>query len=242
MRDDTAGLVLAGGLARRMGGGDKVLRPLGGRAMLDHVLASLRPQVAACLLNANGDPARFGAWGLPVAADGMPDFPGPLAGVLAGMDWVAEHRPDLPWLVSLPGDNPFAPPDLVARLHIAREAAGTPIACAASEAVPIPASRITGTVADSMISSMLWGLRMHSPEPIGAPSGITAAQPVASSLRARMGSSLVYGSTTKPSATSSKRKRSTASPRTPGTCPLTTATRRSSRPKVSAIPPLHQPV
>ena len=132
MRDDTAGLVLAGGLARRMGGGDKVLRPLGGRAMLDHVLASLRPQVAACLLNANGDPARFGAWGLPVAADGMPDFPGPLAGVLAGMDWVAEHRPDLPWLVSLPGDNPFAPPDLVARLHIAREAAGTPIACAAS--------------------------------------------------------------------------------------------------------------
>lgn len=132
MRAKTLGLVLAGGLARRMGGGDKPLRPLGGRPMLDHVLLRLRPQVAAVLLNANGHPARFAAWGLPVAADGLPGHPGPLAGILAGLDWAAAERPDLPWLVSVPGDSPFIPADLVARLHAARVAAGTPLACARS--------------------------------------------------------------------------------------------------------------
>ncbi|MFC4169313.1 molybdenum cofactor guanylyltransferase MobA [Teichococcus aestuarii] len=132
MRAKTLGLVLAGGLARRMGGGDKPLRPLGGRPMLDHVLLRLRPQVAGVLLNANGHPARFAAWGLPVAADGLPGHPGPLAGILAGLDWAAAERPDLPWLVSVPGDSPFIPADLVARLHAARVAAGTPLACARS--------------------------------------------------------------------------------------------------------------
>ncbi|PHK93751.1 molybdenum cofactor guanylyltransferase MobA [Pseudoroseomonas rhizosphaerae] len=128
----TLGLVLAGGLARRMGGGDKPLRPLAGRPMLAHVLERLRPQAAGLLLNANGDPARFAAWALPVVADGLPDHPGPLAGILAGLDWAAAHRPDLPWVVSVPGDSPFIPADLVARLHAARQAAGTPLACARS--------------------------------------------------------------------------------------------------------------
>jgi molybdopterin-guanine dinucleotide biosynthesis protein A len=132
MRGDTLAVVLAGGLARRMGGGDKPLRELGGRPLLDHVLARLRPQVAALLLNANGDPARFSGFGLPVAADGLPDYPGPLAGILAGLDWAAEQRPDLPWVVSVPGDSPFIPGDLVDRLHAAREAARVPLACAAS--------------------------------------------------------------------------------------------------------------
>ncbi|HWT09680.1 MAG TPA: molybdenum cofactor guanylyltransferase MobA [Roseomonas sp.] len=133
MRADTLGVVLAGGLARRMGGGDKPLRLLGGRPMLDHALSRLAPQVAAVILNANGDPARFAAHGLPVVADGLPDHPGPLAGILAALDWAAAQRPDLPWLVSVPGDSPFIPADLVARLHGARAAAGVPLACARSD-------------------------------------------------------------------------------------------------------------
>lgn len=125
--EDTFGVILAGGLARRMGGGDKPLRPLAGRPMLGHVIARIGPQCAALALNANGDPARFAAHGLPVLPDTLPDHPGPLAGILAAM----EASP-LPWVVTVPGDSPFLPEDLVARLHAAREAAGTPMACAAS--------------------------------------------------------------------------------------------------------------
>lgn len=132
MRDDTLAVVLAGGLARRMGGGDKPLRSLGGRPLLDHLLDRLSPQVPAVILNANGDPARFAAYGLPVVADTLPDHPGPLAGILAALDWAAERRPDLPWLVSAPGDSPFIPTDLVARLHAARATAGVKLACARS--------------------------------------------------------------------------------------------------------------
>jgi molybdopterin-guanine dinucleotide biosynthesis protein A len=129
----TLAVVLAGGLARRMGGGDKPLRLLAGRPLLDHVLERLRPQAAATILNANGDPSRFAVWGLTVVADGLPDHPGPLAGILAGLDWAAEARPDLAWVVSVPGDSPLIPPDLVARLHQAREEAGVPLACARSD-------------------------------------------------------------------------------------------------------------
>jgi molybdopterin-guanine dinucleotide biosynthesis protein A len=132
MTPDTLGVVLAGGLARRMGGGDKPLRLLGGRPMLDHVLARFAPQVASMVLNANGDPARFAAHGLPVVPDGLPDHPGPLAGILAALDWAAQHRPGAAWVVSVPGDSPFIPADLVARLHAARAAAAVPLACARS--------------------------------------------------------------------------------------------------------------
>lgn len=132
MSFDTLGLILAGGLARRMGGGDKALLPLAGRPMLDHVVARLRGQCDGLLLNANGDPARFASFGLPVVADSVPDFAGPLAGILAGLDWLAEHRPHMPWLLSVAGDTPFLPDDLARRLHAARAAAGTPLACAAS--------------------------------------------------------------------------------------------------------------
>ncbi|MCW8086788.1 molybdenum cofactor guanylyltransferase MobA [Sabulicella glaciei] len=127
VRNDTFGVVLAGGLARRMGGGDKPLRLLGGKPMLEHVLDRLVPQVAGVALNANGDPARFAALGLPVWPDTLPEHPGPLAGILAAM----ESSP-AEWVVTVPGDSPFLPPDLVARLHAAREAAGVPLACAAS--------------------------------------------------------------------------------------------------------------
>ena len=129
-RADTLGAVLAGGLARRMGGGDKPLRPLAGRPLLRHVLDRVSPQVAAVVLNANGDPARFAGYALPVVPDGLPDNPGPLAGVLAALDWAAERRPDLPWVLTAPGDCPFLPLDLAERLHAAREAASVPLACA----------------------------------------------------------------------------------------------------------------
>lgn len=126
------GLVLAGGLARRMGGGDKARIRIGGRTILERVLARLTPQCTAVILNANGDPARFADTGLPVVADTVPDFAGPLAGILAGLDWVATHAPDIADVVSVPGDCPFLPGDLVARLSAARQAAGLPLACARS--------------------------------------------------------------------------------------------------------------
>jgi len=128
----TLGLVLAGGLARRMGGGDKALISIGGVAILDRVLALLRPACDGIILNANGDPARFGRYGLAVVPDGVPDFAGPLAGILAGLDWVAANRPDLAWVASVPGDCPFLPRDLVRRLHEVREKAGALLACARS--------------------------------------------------------------------------------------------------------------
>lgn len=106
-------VILAGGLARRMGGGDKPLRPIGGRTILDHVIASIKPQCSALALNANGDPARFAQWSLPVIADSVEGFVGPLAGVLAGMDWAA---PQGEWLLSVAADCPFLPLDLVSRL------------------------------------------------------------------------------------------------------------------------------
>jgi molybdenum cofactor guanylyltransferase len=126
------GVLLAGGLGRRMGGGDKPLRLLAGRPLLDHVIERLQPQVAGVVLNANGDPTRFGAYGLPVVADSVPDFAGPLAGILAGLDWAAENRPDCPMIVSVPTDAPFLPIDLVERLEQARATGEADMACAAS--------------------------------------------------------------------------------------------------------------
>jgi molybdenum cofactor guanylyltransferase len=128
----TLGLVLAGGLARRMGGGDKPLTRIGNQTILSRVLERLTPQCTQLILNANGDPARFADTGLPVVADDVPDFAGPLAGVLAGLDWAAAHAPDIAYVASVPGDCPFLPRELVARLHRARLEAGTPLACARS--------------------------------------------------------------------------------------------------------------
>ena len=130
----TFGLVLAGGLARRMGGGDKALIRIGGATILERVLERLKPACAGMALNANGDPARFAGFGLPVIADSVVGFAGPLAGILAGLDWVKAHAPGIEWLVSVPGDCPFLPRDLVPRLHAARAAAATPLACAQSGA------------------------------------------------------------------------------------------------------------
>jgi molybdenum cofactor guanylyltransferase len=125
-------VLLAGGLARRMGGGDKPMRAIGGRTILDRVIARLRPQCSDLILNANGDPARFAAFGLPVVPDSVADFPGPLAGILAGLDWVAANRPDAAWMLSAAGDCPFLPRDLVARLTAARTTEGAELGVAAS--------------------------------------------------------------------------------------------------------------
>jgi molybdenum cofactor guanylyltransferase len=128
----TLGVVLAGGLARRMGGGDKALIEIAGATILARVLKRFAPQCDGLILNANGNPTRFAFTGLTVVADDVPDFAGPLAGVLAGLDWVAARRPEIEWIATVPGDCPFLPENLVARLHEARTAIGTPLACARS--------------------------------------------------------------------------------------------------------------
>ncbi len=132
VRDEVVGVVLAGGLSRRMGGGDKALLKLGGKPILDRVIERARPQVRPLVLNANGDPARFDDYDLPVVADVIEGFAGPLAGVLTGLDWAAAKAPDCPWLVSFACDAPFLPADLVSRLLSAAEAEGADMACAAS--------------------------------------------------------------------------------------------------------------
>ena len=127
----TPGVLLAGGLARRMGGGDKPTRQIAGRTILERVIARLKPQCDGLILNANGDPARFAAFGLPVIADTVADFPGPLAGILAALDWVATDRPGISWVLSAAADCPFLPRDLVARLHRARAEENAQLAVAA---------------------------------------------------------------------------------------------------------------
>ncbi|CAN7727261.1 molybdenum cofactor guanylyltransferase MobA [Bradyrhizobium sp. LjRoot220] len=126
------GVLLAGGLARRMGGGDKPMRTIAGRTILDRVIARLQPQCDGLILNANGDPARFAAFGLPVIADGVADFPGPLAGILAALEWAAANRPEVRWVLSAAADCPFLPRDLVARLVAALRDENAELAVAAS--------------------------------------------------------------------------------------------------------------
>jgi molybdenum cofactor guanylyltransferase len=130
------GVILAGGLATRMGGGDKGLLPLGGRPILAHVIDRLAPQTNRLALNANGDPARFAPFGLPVLADSVPGHAGPLAGVLAGLDWAAGHGAHA--IVTAAADTPFFPRDLVAVLTAAAAAAGTPLAMATTPGAERP--------------------------------------------------------------------------------------------------------
>ena len=136
MPANVTGVLLAGGRAKRMGGGDKGLRTLGGRTIMDYIVERVRPQVAVLLINANGDPGRFSGYGLPVIADVISDesggFAGPLAGVLTGMEWAAANQPQCSWVATFACDAPFAPSDLVARFVAAVEEEGAAMACAAS--------------------------------------------------------------------------------------------------------------
>ena len=109
------GFILAGGKSSRMGGGDKCLLPLCGRPILASVLAGLKPQVSDIVINANGDPTRFEQFDLPVVADSVAGFAGPLAGIHAGLEWVKANRPGIRHVVTVPGDTPFFPGDLVQR-------------------------------------------------------------------------------------------------------------------------------
>jgi molybdopterin-guanine dinucleotide biosynthesis protein A len=129
----TPGVLLAGGLARRMGGGDKPMRRIGGRTILERVIARLKPQCDGLILNANGDPARFASFGLPVIADTVADFPGPLAGILAALDWAAANRPKVSLMLSVAADCPFLPRDLVSRLYQALAEQKAQLAVAASD-------------------------------------------------------------------------------------------------------------
>lgn len=129
---DIVAVLLAGGLARRMGGGDKCLVPLAGRPLIAHVIGRITPQAGHVLISANGDPARFSSFGLPVAADTVAGFAGPLAGVLAGLEWTVRHVPGATHMVSIATDTPFFPADLVARLVAGAIKGGTPLAVASS--------------------------------------------------------------------------------------------------------------
>ena len=126
------GVILAGGLARRMGGGDKCLSPLGGRPLLSRIIERFSPQVGHLMLNANGDANRFGSFGMPVIADTVPDFAGPLAGILAALEWTRANLPDVLWVASCAGDAPFVPRDLVTRFLMAQGADDADLVCAAS--------------------------------------------------------------------------------------------------------------
>lgn len=133
----TAAIILAGGLARRMGGGDKCRQLVAGQTIIARTIATIAPQVAALAINANGDPARFADLGHPVIPDSLPDHPGPLAGILAGLDWAAAAGHN--WLLSVPGDCPFLPHDLAARLHEARGSATFAVAASAGWTHPVVA-------------------------------------------------------------------------------------------------------
>jgi molybdopterin-guanine dinucleotide biosynthesis protein A len=167
---EVTGVILAGGLSRRMGGGDKGLRELVGRPMLAHVIERLAPQAGRLVLNANGDPQRFVAFGLPVVPDTVEGFAGPLAGVLAGMRWSASHVPRARWIVTAPGDSPLLPLDLVSRLAAALEGkpAGIALAETGGELHPV-AGLWPVALADDLERELAQGVRkvLHWTDPHG---------------------------------------------------------------------------
>jgi molybdopterin-guanine dinucleotide biosynthesis protein A len=119
--DGVVGVLLAGGKSSRMGGGDKCLRMLGGRMILDRIIDRLTPQVSDIVINANGDASRFATFGIPVVPDSIVGYAGPLAGVHAGLEWVKANRPDAGHVVTMATDTPFFPTDLVRRLFQASD-------------------------------------------------------------------------------------------------------------------------
>ena len=182
------GTILAGGLSRRMfdaagGSGDKGLLALGAVSMIEHVVARVRPQVGALVLNANGDASRFAALGLPVVADPIGGFVGPLAGVLAGMRWTAQHHPSATHTLTVSSDAPFLPHDLVARLATAVVDAPRVIAVAKSEDGLHPVIGLWPVQhADDLDAALKAGMRKvldwtdrHGTVPVHFPDIVTAA-------------------------------------------------------------------
>jgi molybdopterin-guanine dinucleotide biosynthesis protein A len=154
------GVLLAGGQSQRMGGGDKNLRLLGGKPMLAHIVERAKPQVDALILNANGDPQRFASFGLPVIGDSITGFAGPLAGVLAGLDWAAENLPEAELVASFATDAPFFPRDLVRRLAVALEEGGFELACAQSNGQAHPVFGLWPvSIRDALREALAGGMR-----------------------------------------------------------------------------------
>ncbi len=138
LTQSTGAIILAGGRATRMGGADKASQRLGAKPLVAHVLAALKPQSSALVINANGDAKRFADLGVAIVPDDVPGFAGPLAGILAGLDYLAARYPDLSHAASAATDTPFLPVDLIARLHAARLAARAEIAVARSDNIVHP--------------------------------------------------------------------------------------------------------
>ena len=132
MKSKVAGVFLAGGRSSRMGGGDKCLKKLGDQTLLSRAIARTIDQVGPMVLNANGDPSRFSSYGLPVAPDVISDFPGPLAGVLTGLEWAARHAPECEYIATFASDTPFIPRCLVRKLYKLIEL-GASLVCATSD-------------------------------------------------------------------------------------------------------------
>lgn len=146
-----AGVILAGGLARRMGGGDKALIDLAGRPLIAHVIDRFAPQVGPLLVSANGDPGRFAEFGLEVIGDPVADYPGPLAGLAAACLWVRAHRPEITHVATAPVDTPLLPRNLVARLAaalVANPSAGCAMAASHGRMHPVAALHPVGCVDD----------------------------------------------------------------------------------------------
>jgi len=158
--DEIVGIMLAGRRSSRMGGGVKCLQSLGGKPMLAHVLARLRPQVSDIVISANSD--GFAGFGLPVVADSVAGFQGPLAGIEAGLTWVAANRPRATWVVTVPGDTPFIPGDLVRRLANADRAAGTMVVARSETGVHPVVGLWPVTMAVDLRAALASGLRKVS--------------------------------------------------------------------------------
>lgn len=126
------GVILAGGQARRMGGGDKCLKLLTGQTLLSRIIERVKPQISTLILNANGNTDRFFDYNLTTVSDVIGDFAGPLAGILTGMEWMRKYHPELEWLASIPGDAPFIPQDFVRKSWEAAFHTGADIVCAKS--------------------------------------------------------------------------------------------------------------
>lgn len=159
-REPVVGVLLAGGRARRMGGGDKCLLPLAGRPLLAHVIDRLRPQVSDLILNANGNPDRFASFGLAVVADPIEGFAGPLAGVLAGMRWAQARQPETRWIVTAATDTPFFPDHLVRQLVDATGGVYPSMALASSQGRTHPVFGLWPTaLADDLAEALETGVR-----------------------------------------------------------------------------------
>jgi molybdopterin-guanine dinucleotide biosynthesis protein A len=157
---EVSGLLLAGGRSSRMGGREKALLDIAGTPMLLHVLARLRPQVGRIVINAHGDPARFSGHCLPVVADSVEGYAGPLAGLHAGLAWARRETPDARFVASVPVDTPFLPPDLVARLKAALLAKDVSCAIAASDGERHPVAGLWRVeIADALAAALQQNVR-----------------------------------------------------------------------------------